>query len=85
MISAVMICLGKPDSENYHEILKMTQNLEREVSLMCNLSQDVVDRTLLSAIQHLMETLNLTAEQAMAALKIPETERPKYTSMLEEQ
>ena len=52
--------------------IEMTQNLEREVSLMCNLSQDVVDRTLLSAIQHLMETLNLTAEQAMAALKIPE-------------
>ena len=38
--------------------IEMTQNLEREVSLMCNLSQDVVDRTLLSAIQHLMETLN---------------------------
>ena len=84
-MSAVMICLGKPDSENYHEILKMTQNFEREVSLMCNLSQDVVDRTLLSAIQHLMETLNLTAEQAMVALKIPETERPKYISWLEEQ
>lgn len=65
--------------------IEMTQNLEREVSLMCNLSQDVVDRTLLSAIQHLMETLNLTAEQAMAALKIPETERPKYISWLEEQ
>ena len=111
LMSAVMICLGKPDSENYHGVLKllnvllssettpkekerilhddfdieMSQNLEREVSLMCNLSQDVVDRTLLSAIQHLMETLNLTAEQAMAALKIPETERPKYISWLEEQ
>lgn len=52
---------------------------------MCNLSQNVVDCTLLSAIQHLMETLNLTAEQAMAALKIPEAERPKYISWLEEQ
>ena len=111
LMSAIMICLGEPDSENYNGVLKllnvllssetapdekekilhddfdieMTQNLEREVSLMCNLSQDVVDRTLLNAIQHLMETLNLTAEQAMVALKIPETERPKYISWLKEQ
>lgn len=52
---------------------------------MCTLSQDVVNRTLLSAIQHLEETLNLTVEQAMVALKIPEAERPKYVSRLKEQ
>ena len=115
LMSAVMICLGKPDSENYHGVLKllnvllssettpkekerilhddfdieMTQNLEREVSLMCNLSQGIVEstteRNTLDSIRNLMETLNLTTEQAMAALKIPEAERPKYSSMLEEQ
>ena len=115
LMSAVMICLGKPDSENYHGVLKllnvllssettpkekerilhddfdieMTQNLEREVSLMCNLSQGIVEstteRNTLDSIRNLMETLNLTTEQAMAALKIPEAERPKYASMLEEQ
>lgn len=111
LMSAIMICLGKPDSENYNGVLKllnvllssekapdekerilhddfdieMTQNLEREVSLMCNLSQDVIDRTLLDAIRHLMESVNWTAEQAMEALQIPETERPKYVSMLEDQ
>ena len=110
LMSAIMICLGKPDSENYNGVLKllnvllssekapdekerilhddfdieMTQNLEREVSLMCNLSQDVIDRTLLDAIRHLMESVNWTAEQAMEALQIPETERPKYASMLED-
>lgn len=108
LMSAVMICLGGPDSENYTGVLKlldvllssekapdekkeilhndfnieMSKNLEREVSLMCNLSQGVVDRTLLDAIRNLMETMKLTVEQAMAALKIPETEQPKYASML---
>lgn len=115
LMSAIMICLGKPDSENYNGVLKllnvllssekapdekekilhddfdieMTQNLEREVSLMCNLSQGIVEstteRNTLDSIRNLMETLNLTIEQAMAALKIPESERPKYVSMLEDQ
>ena len=114
LMSAVMICLGKPDSENYHGVLKllnvllssettpkekerilhddfdieMTQNLEREVSLMCNLSQGIVEstteRNTLDSIRNLMETLNLTTEEAMVALKIPEAERPKYFAMLKE-
>ena len=114
LMSAVIICLGKPDSENYHGVLKllnvllssettpkekerilhddfdiaMTQNLKREVSLMCNLSQGIVEstteRNTLDSIRNLMETLNLTAEEAMAALKIPKAERPKYASMLKE-
>lgn len=115
LMSAIMICLGKPNSENYNGVLKllnvllssgtapdekekilhddfnieMTQNLEREVSLMCNLSQGIVEstteRNTLDSICNLMETLNLTAQQAMAALKIPEAERPKYASMLKKQ
>ena len=114
LMSAVMICLGKPDSENYHGVLKllnvllssettpkekerilhddfdiaMTQNLKREVSLMCNLSQGIVEstteRNTLDSIRNLMETLNLTTEEAMAALKIPEAKRPKYASILKE-
>lgn len=114
LMSAVIICLGKPHSENYHGVLKllnvllssettpkekekilhddfdieMTQNLEREVSLMCNLSQGIVEstteRNTLDSIRNLMETLNLTTEEAMVALKIPEAERPKYFAMLKE-
>lgn len=62
--------------------IEMTKNLEREVSLMCNLSQGVVDRILLDAIRNLMETMKFSASQAMAALKIPEAEQSKYASML---
>ena len=36
----------------------------------------------LNAIRNLMETLKLTAEQAMEALKVPEEEKVKYTGML---
>lgn len=38
--------------------------------------------SLLESIRNLMETLQLTEEQAMAALKIPEEERGKYAEML---
>lgn len=34
------------------------------------------------AIKNLMETMKLTIEQAMAALKIPESDYPKYMAML---
>ena len=36
----------------------------------------------LSNLKSLMETLGLTAEQAMAALQVPEDEREKYMKML---
>ena len=40
------------------------------------------EETLLNSIKNLMETLKLTAEQAMDALKIPDDDRKKYVSML---
>lgn len=57
---------------------------------MCNLSKGVEERgiaigvetTTLNAIRNLMETLKLTAEQAMEALKVPETEKIKYRGQL---
>ncbi len=36
----------------------------------------------LNAIRNLMETLKLTAEQAMEALKVPEEDKIKYVGML---
>ena len=60
-----------------------------EIMCMCNLSQGIVEstteRNTLDSIRNLMETTGWSAEQAMVALKIPETERHKYASMLEEQ
>ena len=56
--------------------IQMTQTMEREVSVMCNLSKGVeekgVAKGILSSIKNLMETMGLTIEQAMAALKVPE-------------
>ena len=57
---------------------------------MCNLSKGVEERGIargletgtLNAIRNLMETMKLTAEQAMEALKVPEAEKVKYAGML---
>jgi hypothetical protein len=74
--------------------IEMTKSLEREVSIMCNLSKGVEERGIskgitqgitqgiLSSIRNLMESMSWSAEQAMNALKIPEEERSKYTSEL---
>jgi len=81
--------------DEYH--IQMTQKLESEVSVMCNLSKGVREQGLeeglakgvakgtMSAIRNLMETMNWSIEQAMAALKVPENERPKYMKLLEQQ
>jgi hypothetical protein len=64
----------------------MTKSLEREVSIMCNLSKGVEEKGIakgvLSSIQNLMESMSWSAEQAMNALKIPEEERSKYAEQL---
>lgn len=44
--------------------------------------QETKQETLLEAIKNLMETMKCTAEQAMAALKIPEADRGKYSTRL---
>lgn len=70
--------------------IAMTKILEREVSAMCNLSKGIeargiaigVETTTLNAIRNLMESLKMTAEQAMEILKVSETEKDKYIGML---
>jgi len=98
------VLLGSETSEaQKRKILKddydiqMTRRMEEEVSVMCNLSKGVMEKSfakgraegladgILSSIKGLMETMNLTIEQAMAALKVPETERQKYRDLLEKQ
>ena len=44
-----------------------------------------VAETTLTSIRNLMETLGLSLEAAMAALKIPEVDRPKYANQLDAQ
>ena len=77
--------------------IQMTRTMEQEVSVMCNLSKGVREKGIaegltkghteraLSDLRSLMETLGLTIEQAMAALKVPENERQKYMDLLERQ
>ena len=82
--------------------IPMTQTLDREVSLMCNLSQSVeargiekgeargiekgeargIKKGIMTSLKNLMESMNLTIEEAMNALGIPDTERQYYRSQL---
>ena len=66
--------------------IKMTQELEREVSEMCNLSDGVeqkgIAKGIMFSIQSLMESMGWTIEQAMDALQIPTEERNGYLNML---
>ncbi len=65
---------------------------------MCNFSKGVWEKgmeagmeasrkegaaqTMLNSIKNLMETLGLTIDQAMSALKMPDTDRSKYLELL---
>lgn len=62
--------------------IKMTQELEKEVLEMCNLSDGVERKTILSAIKKLMSSTGWNIVQAMDALQIPTEERNGYLNML---
>lgn len=66
--------------------IKMTRELESEVSELCNLSKGIEEngmkKGILVSIQNLMESMGWTAEQAMKALKIPEAEQAVYADNL---
>lgn len=57
---------------------------------MCKIMEDMrneatekaTENTLLQTIRNLMETLKLTSDEAMAAMKIPDADREKYLSRL---
>lgn len=83
LMTAIMICLGRPEDKDYAGVLKlldvllstetspvekcqileedfqieMTQTLESEVSLMCNLSKGVEEKGLVKGIQGMVSTL----------------------------
>lgn len=81
--------------------LAMTQEMETEVQNVCNLSEGVWERgmekgvmkgreegrteTLAGNLRSLMKSLNLTIDQAMTALNVPEIDRPKYKELLQKQ
>ena len=69
--------------------IQMTQTMESEVSVMCNLSKGVeekgVAKGILSAIKNLVKNMGVSVEQAMSVLEVPEAERQKYMDLLEKQ
>ena len=70
--------------------ISMTQELEREVSEMCNLSDGVeqkgiakgIAKGITASIRNLMESMGGSIEQAMDALQIPTEERNGYLNLL---
>jgi len=73
--------------------IQMTQTMESEVSVMCNLSKGVREKGIaegmtsgiLSAIKNLVKNMGVSVEQAMSVLEVPEAERQKYMDLLEKQ
>jgi hypothetical protein len=81
--------------DDFH--VAMTDTLSKEVESMSNLSEGLIEETArkvtqevtqkkdLSHIQNLVEGLNISIEQAMKLLKIPDAECQKYKLLLENQ
>jgi hypothetical protein len=69
--------IQKEYSMYYSEIMRITGMLQAAQE-----KGELQER--LRAIQTLMESMSLSAEQAMVALKIPESEMPRYLDLLSE-
>ena len=73
--------------------IAMTKEMEKEAENMCDYSKMVEDKGiakgvvegLLSALKKMIANANMTPEQAMNVLDIPENERAMYTAKLSEQ
>ena len=82
------------DERNYDLLsvvfdIPMTRTLEKEAALMCNLSEGVweegAEQAFLTSLKNLMKNMGLSVEQAMNALSIPESDRPKYAAKLQKE
>lgn len=77
------------DDMNYGLLADRTRYLKenpkgvQEMSkAMEDMRNEAVEESLLQTIRNLMETLKLSADEAMAAMKIPEAEQVKYAAKL---
>ena len=77
--------------QNFH--VEMNRTMESEVEQMGSLSQGVeqrgiqkgIQRGILESIQALMETMDLSVQDATDALKIKEQDRPEYMELLKDE
>ena len=69
--------------------IQMTQTMDKEVSVMCNLSKGVMEKGLekgiVTSVKNLVKNMGVSVEQAMSVLEIPEAERQKYMDLLQQQ
>ena len=77
------------DDMNFELMAQRTRYLKetpKGVSEMCKVIEEMrketADRVLLQTMRNIMDTLKLTAEQALDAMKIPDADREKYLERL---
>ncbi len=80
---------SNPDDMYSKRLAERAKYLKRDpegVEIMCQAMEEMRDevevRTRVQAIKNIMETLKLTAQQAMEALKIPADDQPKYLAKI---
>ncbi len=77
----------KPDEKR--EILEkdfdipMTKEMSEEANIMCNLGEGIREQTRVTDALNLMETLKLTAEEAIKALRVPEEDRESLIRVID--
>ena len=72
------------DGEEELDVCKALEDMKREAAIVAAREATIKaeENTLLQALKNMMETLHLSAEQAMAALKIPEAKRSEFIAKL---
>ncbi len=77
--------------------IRMSEQLNKEMTHMCNLSEGVfahgikqgieegVEKTSCQHIRNLMETCKISVSEAMNNLKIPKDDQPKYKKWIEDE
>lgn len=66
----------KESQKGREEMCQIMEDLREETRV------ETEERTIIKAIKNLMETLNMTSEQAMDALKVPEKDKLVYRTKL---
>lgn len=72
--------------------IQMTQKMEREMSVMCNLSKGVREKGITDGItegmqrciKNLVKNTGMSVEQAMSVLEVPKEEQQNYIEVLEQ-
>ena len=72
------------EGEEELELCKAWEDMKKEVTeeTAKRVEAEAKESTLLENLRTMMETLHLSADQAMAALKVPESKRPTFSAML---